>query len=82
MTSSLSIDNKSCICNMILPVAAEIDYRVSTVEDGRPAARQVRQENPEIPLSDLNMPGKSGKLSWYRCAGATPSPNVTSTLRC
>jgi CheY-like chemotaxis protein len=41
-------------------VLTEIGYRVRSAEDGFSALAEIRQEIPDILLSDLNMPGMSG----------------------
>ena len=41
-------------------VLAETGYRVRTAQDGSSALIAIRNESPEIILSDLNMPGMSG----------------------
>ncbi len=41
-------------------VLTEMGYQVRSVSDGLAALRAIREETPEILLSDLNMPGMSG----------------------
>jgi DNA-binding NarL/FixJ family response regulator len=41
-------------------VLAEIGYRVRSADNGFSALREIRQEMPDILLTDLNMPGMSG----------------------
>lgn len=56
----LIVDDKSCIRTTMSLMLAEVGYRVRTANDGLSALREIRKENPEILLSDLNMPGMSG----------------------
>ncbi len=56
----LIVDDKACIRTTISLVLVELGYDVRTAGDGISALREIRKENPEILLSDLNMPGMSG----------------------
>ena len=59
-TRILIVDDMACIRTAMSLALAEIGYRVRSAEDGLSALREIRQENPEILLTDLNMPGMSG----------------------
>ena len=50
-------------------VLEELGYSVRYAGDGHSALRQIRQESPDILLSDLKMPGMSGRqlLIEVRC---------------
>ncbi len=41
-------------------VLKELGYRVRSAEDGFSALREIREEVPDVLISDLNMPGMSG----------------------
>ena len=56
----LIVDDEPSIRMSLSYVLAEIGYRVRTAEDGVSALTAIRDEAPEIILSDLNMPGMSG----------------------
>ena len=58
--SLLIVDDERSIRISLLCVFAEIGYRVRTAEDGFSALVEISREEPEILLSDLNMPGMSG----------------------
>ncbi len=45
---------------LLSQILARIGYRVRSAADGFAALREIRQECPQILLSDLNMPGMSG----------------------
>ncbi len=59
-TRILIVGEKFCIRTAMSFVLAGIGYRVRTATDSISALREIRQEIPEILLSDLNMPGISG----------------------
>jgi CheY-like chemotaxis protein len=56
----LIVDDEPEIRTSMSLLLAEIGYQVRSAEDGPSALRQIREESPEILLSDLNMPGMSG----------------------
>lgn len=56
----LIVDDKECIRTSMSLVLNEMKYQVRSAQDGFSALRQIRLENPDILLSDLNMPGMSG----------------------
>jgi DNA-binding NtrC family response regulator len=58
--SLLIVDDERSIRISLLCVFAELGYRVRAVEDGFSALVEISREEPEILLSDLNMPGMSG----------------------
>jgi CheY-like chemotaxis protein len=59
-TKILIVDDTECTRTSMSLLLAEIGYRVRSAEDGFSALREIRQETPEILLSDLNMPRMSG----------------------
>jgi CheY-like chemotaxis protein len=56
----LIVDDEPSIRMSISLVLAEIGYPVRSAADGFSALLEIRQEVPDILLSDLNMPGMSG----------------------
>ncbi len=56
----LIVDDKESIRTTMSLALNEMKYQVRSAEDGLSALREIRRENPEILLSDLNMPGMSG----------------------
>jgi DNA-binding NtrC family response regulator len=54
------VDDEPSIRMSLSHVLAEMGYRVRTAEDGFSALAELREEIPDILLSDLNMPGMSG----------------------
>jgi CheY-like chemotaxis protein len=56
----LVVDDEPLIRTTMSLVLAEIGYQVRTAENGFSALREIRQEMPDILLSDLNMPDMSG----------------------
>src|SRR5580658_2050381 len=58
--SLLIVDDKPAIRASISHLLGEIGYCVRSAPDGFSALRELREEIPDILLSDLNMPGMSG----------------------
>jgi len=56
----LVVDDKERIRIEISLLLAEFGYSVRCAVDGYSALREIQQENPDILLSDLSMPGMSG----------------------
>src|ERR1035441_7621567 len=56
----LIVDDEPTIRESLSLVLTEIGYSVRSAEDGFSALREIRNEVPELLLSDLNMPGMSG----------------------
>lgn len=56
----LIVDDEPSIRTSMSHVLIEIGYRVRTASDGFSALQEIRQEIPDIVLTDLNMPGMSG----------------------
>jgi CheY-like chemotaxis protein len=56
----LIVDDEPSIRYSLTCVLTEIGYDVRSAEDGFSALLEIRNEVPEILLSDLNMPGMSG----------------------
>jgi len=56
----LIVDDEPSIRTSLSLVLTEVGYSVRSAEDGFSALRLIRQESPEVLLSDLNMPGMSG----------------------
>jgi CheY-like chemotaxis protein len=56
----LVVDDEPLVRTTMSLVLAEIGYRVRSADNGFSALREIRQEIPDILLTDLNMPGMSG----------------------
>lgn len=59
-TSLLVVDDESSTRTLLSHVFGRLGYSVRAAEDGFEALEQIREEIPDIVLSDLNMPGMSG----------------------
>jgi CheY-like chemotaxis protein len=59
-TRLLIVDDRQLIRTSISQLFAEIGYSVRCAQDGLSALRELREEIPDILLSDLNMPGMCG----------------------
>jgi CheY-like chemotaxis protein len=60
-------------------VLAELGYSVRSAEDALSALREIRQESPDILLSDLKMPGMSGFELLIMVRRMFPSIKVIAT---
>ena len=58
--SLLIVDDEPAIRTGMSQVLTGIGYRVRSAEDGFSALVEIRNQMPDIILSDLNMPGMSG----------------------
>ncbi len=58
--SMLIVDDKSSVRTSLSLALTEIGHSVRSAQDGFSALRELREEIPDILLSDLNMPGMSG----------------------
>jgi CheY-like chemotaxis protein len=56
----LIVDDEPSIRLSLSHALAEIGYRTRSAEDGFTALHEIRQQMPDILVSDLNMPGMSG----------------------
>jgi CheY-like chemotaxis protein len=56
----LIVDDHMSTLRSLSAILSESGYRVRTAEDGFSALVEIRNEIPDILLSDLNMPGMSG----------------------
>jgi CheY-like chemotaxis protein len=56
----LVVDDEPLIRTTMSMVLGEIGYQVRTADNGFSALREIRQEMPDILLTDLNMPDMSG----------------------
>ena len=59
-TSLLIVDDDASICALLSAILSQSGYWVRTAKDGFSALVEIRNEIPDILLSDLNMPGMSG----------------------
>jgi|HubBroStandDraft_1064217.scaffolds.fasta_scaffold93417_2 CheY-like chemotaxis protein len=60
IASLLIVDDKQSIRTSMALALTEIGYSVRSAQDGFSALRELREEIPDILLSDLNMPGMCG----------------------
>jgi CheY-like chemotaxis protein len=56
----LIVDDESSVRLSLSNVLAELGYQVHSAEDGFSALRELRNEVPDLLLTDLNMPNMSG----------------------
>ena len=56
----LIVDDDSSLRNSLSTLFTQLGYQVRSAEDGFSALEEVRQQVPDLILSDLNMPGMSG----------------------
>ncbi len=56
----LVVDDEPCIRQVVAALLSAQGYNVSTAEHGFDALLQIRSVNPELIVSDLNMPQMSG----------------------
>jgi CheY-like chemotaxis protein len=56
----LIVDDEPAIRTVISQVLTGMGYQVRSAEDGTSALAEIRNQIPDIVLSDLNMPGMSG----------------------
>jgi CheY-like chemotaxis protein len=56
----LIVDDEPSVRESLSQALTEVGYGVRSAEDGFSALREMRNEVPELLLSDLNMPGMSG----------------------
>src|ERR1700688_3375095 len=56
----LIVDDEPSARMLLSHIFAELGHSVRSAEDGFSALFEIRQEIPDIILSDLNMPGMSG----------------------
>jgi CheY-like chemotaxis protein len=56
----LIVDDDEAIRFSLCQIFLSMGHKVRTAEDGFSALQQIRELNPDILLSDLNMPGMSG----------------------
>jgi CheY-like chemotaxis protein len=59
-TRLLIVDDEPAIRTVISQVLTGMGYQVRSAEDGTSALAEIRNQIPDIVLSDLNMPGMSG----------------------
>lgn len=59
-TDLLIVDDDAGIRTLLSAILSKSGYRVRTAKDGFSALAEIRNEIPDILLSDLNMPGMSG----------------------
>lgn len=75
----LVVDDKECIRTSMTIVFEEFGYSVRSAEDGHSALREIRKQNPDVLLSDLQMPGMSGRELLNNVRRLFPAIKVIAT---
>ncbi len=75
----LVVDDHESIRTTTSLVLEEFGYTVRVVEDGCSALDEINQEVPDILLSDLNMPGMSGRELLSKVRRLYPGIQVVAT---
>lgn len=60
-------------------VLEELGYSVRVAEDGHSALRKIREQKPDVLLSDLQMPGMSGRELLINVRRSFPAIKVIAT---
>jgi CheY-like chemotaxis protein len=60
VTNLILVDDDASICALLSAILSKSGYWVRTAKDGFSALAKMRNEIPDILVSDLNMPGMSG----------------------
>ena len=69
----LVVDDELNLCNVLRRILEQEGYRVITASDGETALRIVRENNPDVILLDLVMPGIDGQEVCRRVREFSPS---------
>ena len=75
----LVVDDKECIRKAMTDLFEEFGYSVREAVDGHSALNQIRKLNPDILLSDLQMPGMSGRELLNNVRRLFPAIKVIAT---
>jgi CheY-like chemotaxis protein len=75
----LIVDDKECIRTSMAILFEEFGYSVRFAEDGHSALRQINEQNPDILLTDLLMPGMSGRELLNKVRALFPAIKVIAT---
>ena len=75
----LVVDDKECIRVSMANLLEEFGYSVREAVDGHSALHQIRKLNPDILLSDLQMPGMSGRELLNNVRRLFPAIKVIAT---
>ena len=75
----LVVDDKECIRKAMTDLFEEFGYSVREAVDGHSALHQIRKLNPDILLSDLQMPGMSGRELLNNVRRLFPAIRVIAT---
>lgn len=75
----LVVDDKERVRTSLSAVLEELGYSVRSAEDGHSALREIREQNPDILLSDLKMPGMSGFELLINVRRSFPAIKVIAT---
>lgn len=75
----LVVDDKESIRKAMTDLFEEFGYSVREAVDGHSALHQIREQNPDILLSDLQMPGMSGRELLNNVRRLFPAIRVIAT---
>ena len=75
----LVVDDKEHIRKSMSLVLEELGYCVRLAQGGHSALWEIRQQNPDILLSDLKMPGMSGRELLTKVRHLFPAIKVIAT---
>jgi len=75
----LVVDDKECIRVSMANLFEEFGYSVREAVDGHSALHQIRELNPDVLLSDLQMPGMSGRELLNNVRRLFPAIKVIAT---
>lgn len=75
----LVVDDKERIRTSLSAVLEELGYSVRSAKDGHSALREIREQNPDILISDLKMPGMSGFELLINVRRSFPAIKVIAT---
>jgi hypothetical protein len=75
----LIVDDKECIRTSMAILFEEFGYSVRFAEDGHSALRHINEQNPDILLTDLLMPGMSGRELLNKVRALFPAIKAIAT---
>lgn len=75
----LVVDDKESIRRSMSSMLEELGYSVRVAKDGHSALREIREQTPDILLSDLKMPGMSGFELLINIRRSFPAIKVIAT---
>ena len=75
----LTVDDDAVVVNFIERLLRREGFRVIKASDGVDAVSQVRDNNPDLILLDINMPGPDGILTLERIREISKAPVIMLT---